>query len=196
MSGSYSNPYYSSPIDFRIPGSVPGTIDAPIKNALEDIYTSLNIVARTLVNYAGIGPQVYSTWINLNGSTRTLLSGNLNRFYCTAGEVIPYGAVVSAVNIAGAIQMFLADATDNTLPAIGFCNTLAGVNIGDVAEFILNAGVLVTSGLTPGAAYWLDTAAGNLTTVRPVAAGNIEQFVGIALSDTELNFNCAGYIQH
>jgi hypothetical protein len=43
-----------------------------------------------------------------------------------------------------------------------------------------------STGLTPGAAYWLDTVAGKLTSTPPSGTGNFDTFVGYALSAAEL----------
>lgn len=43
-----------------------------------------------------------------------------------------------------------------------------------------------STGLTPGAQYWLDTADGMLTSVAPAGSGDYDTFVGYALSAAEL----------
>ena len=72
-----------------------------------------------------------------------------------------------------------------------------GIVSGDYGEVTLMQGLSQAhSGLTIGSRYYLSTTPGALTTTAPVAVGNIEQFVGIALSDNLLYFNSGTWIQH
>lgn len=192
MSGST----YSAPIDFRIPSSAPSNLDPAVRNALEEVYISLNLIARGLVNYAGIGPQVASSWPLLKSSTRTILSGNLRRFYAEAAEPMTVYQIVSFYDNGGELAMQLADATDNTKVAVGYCNMPGGLAAGEVGEFILGTGVPAFAGLTIGAHYWLSTTPGAISTVPAVAPGNVEQYLGSAISLTQLNFSASGFIQH
>lgn len=192
MSGSK----YTAPIDFRIPSQANPSLEPAIRNALEEVYISLQVIARTLVNYAGIGQQNGSAWSLLSGDPRTILSGNMRRFYAKALENMNQYELVSWFDTGAGMEMRLADATDNTKIAIGYCNAPNGLVVGQIGEFILNLGVPSYAGLVPGAPYWLSTTPGTITNVPPVAAGNVEQFVGIAFNDTQLNFTCMGYIQH
>ena len=85
-----------------------------------------------------------------------------------------------------------ANASDNTKHAFGIAKTQAAVG---VALDIVTDGVLEiedwtntigTANLTPNASYWLSTTAGRLTTTPPSTAGQIVQYVGRALSTTQL----------
>ena len=90
-----------------------------------------------------------------------------------------------------------ANATNNTKPAHGYCNVVGGGVSGDYLEIILFKGLCTLfSGLTPGQQYWLATADGQIAAAAPVAAGNIEQFIGVALDANSLFFNSHYRIQH
>lgn len=187
---------YVAPIDFRIPQAAPDGLEPQTRRAFEEVYGGLNQIVRALVTYCGIGPAVPANWAAYNNSSSTLLSGNLRRFYSTAAEAITYGQLVSFYNDAGSLKIRLANATDNTRAAVGYCNVLTGVAAGEVGEFILGTGVPLFAGLTIGAHYWLATVNGTISPTPALAAGNIEQYVGVAISASELNCTIAGFIQH
>lgn len=187
---------YVAPIDFRIPQAAPDGLEPQTRRAFEEVYGGLNQFVRALVTYCGIGPAVPANWTTYKNSSSTLLSGNLRRFYGEASEVITYGQMVSFFNDAGTLKIRLANATDNTRAAVGYCNVVAGVAIGQMGEFILGTGVPLFAGMTIGAHYWLATVNGNIANAPAIAVGNIEQYVGVAISATELNCTIAGFIQH
>lgn len=195
MSGNLSQ-LYSAPLDFRIPSQAPTNVEPAVRVAIEEVYATLNLVVRALVNNCGIGPQLPMNWSNVAGNPRTLLSSNLRRFYARAAEPINTYSIVALFDAGTEIQMRLADATDNTRVAVGYCNTPGGLIVNQVGEFILGTGVPLFAGMTPGAHYWLSTTAGNISNAPAVAAGNVEQYLGVAFSATELNFSCSAFIQH
>lgn len=195
MSGNYSQ-LYVGPVDFRIPSSAPSNLDISTRLALEEVYQSLQIMARTMINYSGIGPQVPMAWESFAGKTSTILSANLRRFYARAAEDISLYQIISVYDDAGELKIRLADASDNTRVAVGYCNTASGILTGNVGEVILNSGVPLFAGLTIGTHYWLSTTPGAISTTPATAAGNVEQYLGVALSTTELNFTANSYIQH
>jgi hypothetical protein len=104
-----------------------------------------------------------------------------------ASEDLASGDLVNLHTVTGAVRMRKADADDTSKPAHGFVR--AAVATAATGKFYgpgrtNNA----LSGLTPGATYWLSTAAGGVAGAAPSGAGNSNQEVGQALSATELLF--------
>jgi len=81
-----------------------------------------------------------------------------------------------------------ANAGDTTKPATGFVT--ATVSSGDDVT-VYFAGSIITglSGLTPGAAQYLDTTGGGITETAPSSDGEIVQSLGTALSSTSMIFD-------
>lgn len=188
---------YNSPVNFYLPQNPPTDIKDPVaQQAFNELYNAIQNVIQALITFCGIGPQSASLWPSLAGSPSTLLEGNLNRLYVTASELIPLGAAVNLFNNAGVLNARNANATTNAKPADGFCTTSGGIALGAVGEVQLGHGVVNLVGLVIGQRYWLSTVNGLITTVAPVAAGNIEQYVGIAIDVTSVFFNLGYWIQH
>lgn len=189
---------YNLPVNLRIAQSPPPLpqATADVRNALGEAWLGLNNLAYSFVTLAGAAPRNYSEWIPLAGSSSTLLTSNANRIYLEASEVIAYGDIISLTNVAGALRCRLANANDNTRPADGFCSFSSGMAIGEVGECILAHGILPASGLTVAQRYYLSTTDGIISNVPAIAAGNIEQYLGVAISPTALYFNCGYWIQH
>jgi len=114
-------------------------------------------------------------------------------FALTAAGAIAAGNLVNIHSAAGA-KIRKANATDATKPANGF--VLAAI-ADTISGGVFGPGRLITglAGLTPGATYYLDTAAGGVTDTPPAASGNIIQEVGVAISATVLLFAPKGTIE-
>lgn len=189
-SSSYSGPQIIVP--YTVPASTPDTL----KPFLAPIYAAFNSFIQTLIRYCGIAPRNSSDYLAISGDPSTVLANNMHRFYLPAAEAIAAGAPVNLV-YSGLLMIQNANATDGTKPADGFCSQTGGIAIGATGEIILSDGVVTgLSGLTPGARYYLGTAAGTYTSVAPVAAGNLQQFLGIALNATTLRFWTGTQVQH
>jgi hypothetical protein len=155
-------------------------------------------IIQSLVNNCGIAPQNQVNQSLLAGSSQTLLAGNLNRFYATAAEAIVQGAFVSVVNVGSVLEVRNANATGNTKPCDGFCNTPGGVLAGAVGEFILGHGLLTfpAGGNVPGTRMWLSTTNGVGVNAPVATAGDIEQYLGFIVDATHMFFNAHYWIQH
>jgi hypothetical protein len=106
-----------------------------------------------------------------------------------ASEAIAAGAAVNLYSDAGVLTARNAVATDTSKPANGFVRD--AVSSGGTAVVFPQTGKTNDSltGLTPGAAYFLDpTTPGTLTTTAPTTVGQSVQPVGVALSSTSLQF--------
>ena len=104
-----------------------------------------------------------------------------------ASENLAAGELINIWSDGGTAKARKADATSAGKEANGF--TLSAVTAGQAATVWIEEAVLTgQAGLTPGARYFLDTAAGAMTDTAPSGSGNVAQVVGTALSATELMF--------
>lgn len=100
-------------------------------------------------------------------------------------EALAAGDLVNIWNSTGA-KARKADATVEGKEAVGF--VLSAVGNGGDATVYFEGQITGLSGMTPGARQYLSTSAGLRTETAPSAAGNVIQFVGIALDATTLAF--------
>jgi hypothetical protein len=101
-------------------------------------------------------------------------------------ENLSAGDLVNVFNDGGTEKVRKADATTAGKEADGF--VLAAVTAPTAVDVYFEGVLTGLSGLTRGAKQFLDTTAGGLTETAPTTTGNIYQFVGRAVSDTELAF--------
>lgn len=189
-----TSPYYSN-VNFNVPQSAPSNLPPEVQAALEPLYVALQQMIYTFNNNCGVSSQNPADWTLFAGNPFTVLASNMGRMYVRASEAIQAGAMCSFHDVSGELQVRNANATDNTKPCQGFCNVSGGIAAGNVGEIIIGSGLCPISGLTRGQSFWLSTSNGQITAGRPSAGGNIEQYVGFALSDTILFFNAGGWIQ-
>lgn len=106
---------------------------------------------------------------------------------CTTSENIAAGSFVNLYLNGGVLTARKADATATGKEAHGFvlATTTSGTNATVYFESNTNSQM---TGLTIGADYWLDTTAGGVTVTAPTATGNVNQYIGRALSTTSLIF--------
>lgn len=110
-----------------------------------------------------------------------------NTIPAVAAESLAAHDVVNLYNNAGTINVRKADATAEGKEANGFVT--AAYALGASATVYTEGNILSgMSGLTPGARYYLSTTPGQVTAVPVSAAGNVDQCVGVAASDTTLVF--------
>lgn len=194
MSGSRPGSY-GAEVDFRISQSPPQLVTDDAA-AIYELYAFAQQVIRTLIDDCGISSPLPSMWPQLSGSPRLLLSGNLNRLYVTASETISPFAAVSLHNVAGNLRVRNANAANNTRPCDGFLTKITSVGIGEIGEVTLHSGVSVFAGLVVGSRYYLSTTNGLVSTIPAGAVGNIEQFLGVAVTVNHLAFTVGHWIQH
>lgn len=197
MSGTLPSSY-SSPVDFRISQTPPPVANlAEATSAISDIYAAIQQIIHTLIDINGIGPQSSALWPALNGSTRGLTEGNTRRLICRSTENLQFGNIISLLAGGdGKVQARLANATVAGRITDGYCSQPNGIVSGALGEVTLGAGLLTVSGLVVGSRYWMSTTSGIITNVPPTAAGNVEQYLGIAITTTQLWFQCGMWLQH
>ena len=187
---------FNSPFSLGI-GQQPAISDPRLFEQLAPIYNALNRLQQAFTDYTGADQQIVDFWDKLR-PTDTILAQNAHRLYLPASEAIVEGGLVNLYNNAGALNARNANATNNTKPCHAYCSQAGGAaGAGAYTEVIVLTGLAPAAGLTVGTRYFLSTVNGLLTAVAPVAAGNIEQVVGVALSATEFLFNASlQWVQH
>lgn len=188
---------YNIPIDFRIGQQPPDVEDNKTKYYLSELYDFAQQIIQTFNRLCGIGFRPPSQWSMLAATPAiTILEGQLNRSYILASVNITAGQYINLFNSGGVLKARLAKADNLTTQADGYCTM--NITAGNVGEFILNRGDnSFLSGLTIAQRYWLSAStAGGVQTTAPVAAGQIEQSIGIALDATDLVTSIQYPIQH
>lgn len=186
----------SSKIQTGLP-QFPDGIPSELQPAFIQIYNAIQNLSKAVSLYAGVDQQPSDWWSQLTLDD-SLFAQNMNRVYLKCNEAIPYGGMVSPILVGTELQMRLANATNNTRFAVGMCSTENGKAAGEFAEFMMGYG-LVTGiiGMTTGARYWLNTVNGQIVAAPAVGAGNIEQYIGWAMSPSRLFMSISGnFIQH
>ena len=107
----------------------------------------------------------------------------------TSSEILAAGDLIN-LHISSGDKVRKADATAEGKEVHGF--VLAGFGNGASATIYLGGTMTGLSGLVAGTRYYLSASTpGALTATPPATAGNVVQFVGIAISATELDFDPA-----
>lgn len=106
---------------------------------------------------------------------------------CVAFETLAAGDVVNLFDDSGTLKARKADASAAFTKSVhGFVK--ANVTSAQNATVYFEGTISGLTGLTIGAKYFLSATAGTLTTTAPTTAGHIMQYVGVAVSATELSF--------
>jgi len=194
MSGSSQN--YSSP-NFVIPYTVPADLPPALLPFLKPIYVGFQNIIQTLIRFSGIAPRAPGDVLGSLNDPTALLTNNSHRFYTQASETILQGAAINLFPQVGVLFVRNANASTSSKPCDGFCSQQGGIAAGGIGEVILNNGVNTSlSGLVAGSRYFLSTTNGLLTVTAPVAAGNLQQSLGIAIDSQSLVFFTGAQVQH
>ncbi len=103
-----------------------------------------------------------------------------------ASEALAAGDLVNVYTNAGAANVRKADASTPGKEANGF--VLAAVSNGANATVYFEGTNTQRGGLTPGSRYYLAATAGSITATPITTVGQVDQFVGTAVSATALSF--------
>lgn len=104
----------------------------------------------------------------------------------TATENIAAGSLVNVFNSSGA-KVRKADATaSNKFHTVGF--VLDAILSGQAGQVFFEGVITGLSGLTVGTKYYLSETAGGVTDVAPSTSGALVQYIGTAISATEISF--------
>lgn len=159
----------------------PLTNDQELFYELLKVYNAIRVVMQAVDNNTGSMQPPKEYW-NEIGFTRCTI-GNMSKIYMQANERLEYGNTVGIVKVGGVGKF--KKAQNGVTVAIGFCTSQDGANAGDYTE-VQTYGLFVpfaAGTLTPGAGYYQSGTAGMIG-----VAGTGAQFVGYALSDTQLFF--------
>lgn len=176
------------------PEGVPQELFVP----LFQVYAAIQNLRQFLATYTGADELAQDLWPQVTVD-ETLWPGNLRRWYTKQNEAINFGSVVSPILVGSEMRVRLANATDNTRPAVGICTSNDHTpGVGNFCEITIGDGFIASiAGMTPGQRYWLSTVSGVISNVPAVAAGNIEQYVGWAMAANRLVMSINGnFIQH
>lgn len=185
----------NSSIDLGTPDTPPDGIKNPeVRGVYEFVINTINNLVRSIEQFVGITTKDITQWPQLV-PTDTLLRHQAGRLYAIASENIVFGAFINLHNAAGVLNVRNADSLGK--PAHGYCN-IQGVVAGARTEVILSQGILPIGGLLPGQAIYLSHVLGVASTVPDVAAGRIEQFLGIGVAPgiAYIDISLGQYIQH
>lgn len=177
---------------------LPEGVPPELFNQFFTIYNAIQNLLRYVSQYAGIDAQTTDVWSQLSVDD-TVWQINPTRIYLPQFESLAFGNAVALILDAGVLKVRKANATNNTKPCIGFVsssNHTAGA--GNFCEVTMSVGMLTgLAGMVAGTRYFLSTTDALITNVAPVAAGNIEQVVGVALASNRLLMNIdLAWIQH
>jgi len=148
------------------------------------IYNALNNLAQGISVYGGVDGVDSSEWAD-SPPANTILSGNLTRMYPRASVAIAAGQIVNLFDNAGSMDARLANSTTAATMAHGIANTAAAAGARFEMQW-LRSFVTSIGGMVPGTLYWLSTTGGAVQNLPPVAAGTIQQPIGLALSAAQM----------
>lgn len=100
--------------------------------------------------------------------------------------------MVNVYNNAGTLNVRKADANNN-MPCNGYVT--AAVTSPAAADVYFDGIISGFVGLTPGARYYLSITAGEITATPPSGSTEIVQFIGYAVSATEIEFDPTDYVR-
>lgn len=104
-----------------------------------------------------------------------------------ASETLAAADIVNVWNDAGTAKARKADGSASGKECVGF--VLAGAASGANATVYFEGTITGLSGLTPGTRYYLSaTTPGQVTDTAPSTSGNVVQYIGRAISATEISF--------
>lgn len=95
------------------------------------------------------------------------------------------GDFVNLYNSSGTLKARKADATTSGKEAHGWVDSAVSAGANATVYFSGGLNTNLTS-LTVGSSYYLATTAGGVTATPPSSTGNVQQFIGVATSTTEL----------
>lgn len=186
----------NSSINLGLPDKAPDDIKNPeVRAVYEFAINSINNLLRSIEQFTGITTKDITQWPQLRPPD-TLLKQNLGRYYVRASENLAFGNFVNIHNNAGECNVQKANSIAK--PAHGYCNIPNGAIAGQITEIILAQGILVILGLNAGDKIYLSNIPGVAGIAPDVAAGRIEQFLGLAVAPgiAYIDIAMGQYIQH
>lgn len=155
-----------------------------------DATTSLPKEATGATSSAGSANANQIVALNSAGQIDSTMLPNINALSFTASEAIAANALVNIWNNAGAAAVRNANATDATKPCHGYAPSAIANGASGTINFS-GTNMLIGSGITPGATYYLGTTAGSYSSTAPSGAGNLIQPIGFGAYTSEIAFTAA-----
>lgn len=187
----------NSNVDLGIPDTPPDGVKNPeVRGVYEFVINTINNLVRAIEQFVEPTTKDITQWSQIL-PTDTLLRFQAGRLYVVASENIAETAFVNLHNAAGILNVRNANSAGGK-PAHGYCNIPGGVVAGNRTEIILSQGLRAVAGLLPGQAIYLSNVNGIPSTVPDVAAGRLEQFLGIGVAPgiAYIDISLGQYIQH
>lgn len=178
----------------QLPIGVPDELFDQFKS----IYFAMQNLADSVSKYVGVDELDSTLWDQLIVDD-TVFPSTPGRWYPKQAEALSFGQLVSPILSGGILQAQLANATNNTRWACGIVTSSDHQSvIGQRCEVSLGTALITgITGLIVGGRYWLNTVNGQVVAAAPIAAGNIEQFVGWAIDANRLVMHISGeFVQH
>jgi hypothetical protein len=182
MSSSFR---YSTNLVIPDKSSVKDTIAS---EELTYILNALRTLAVRIDETTGALAPPVTDWPNVSPLVSNL-GNNIYKFYAQASASITFGQFVNFTNLSPTkVSARPAQADTFTKAAGGFCIDPNGVTSGAYGEFQVGPGLNYgISGMTPGNWYFLSPfSPGLITATQPVAAGQVIQLLGQAVTDNIL----------
>lgn len=159
--------------------ATPETSNPEFSIELQKVYNAITNLALALDAYTGAQSPSQDLWSSI-APVSYFLAGNTHKLFLQAGETITYG---QPVTIKSDGKAWLASSSAS-LKCRGFMSSGGSVSAGGYLE-VQTEGIVVTSGLTAGATYWISATAGNYSGAATTQA------VAFAISATYLYVNPA-----
>lgn len=181
----------NSKILLGLPNLPPDTIDQKLWSEFLTVYRAIQNLLVGVSEFSGVdAPDAIE--IASMDPTKYLLGANLARWYPTADIGILRGQMVKP-STSGSNRCTTANAAVGLVnsPAIGVANQ--SVSAGQKVEVITNGITDAIGGMVPGTLYYLSPTSGAVQNLRPVAAGQVIQPIGWAMSPSQMLLCISSY---
>ncbi len=174
----------TSKILLGLPNLPADTIDPKFWSEFLTVYRAIQNLLAGVSEFGGIDAPD-ATEIASMDPTKYLLGTNISRWYPTADVALTRGQIVRPSTV-GSNRCRLAGAASGLVdsPGIGVANQTVGA--GAKVEVLVGGVTDAIGGMTPGTLYYLSTTLGAVQNLRPVAAGQVIQPIGWAMSTTQM----------
>ncbi len=181
----------NSKILLGLPNLPADTIDPKFWSEFLTVYRAIQNLLVGVSEFSGVDAPDALEVASMD-PTKYLLGANLARWYPTADVALTRGQIVMPSTV-GSNRCRLAGAATGLVnsPGIGVANQSVG--IGQKVEVLTGGLTDAIGGMIPGSLYYLSTTLGAVQNLRPVAAGQVIQPIGWAMSSTQMLLCVSSY---
>lgn len=181
----------TSKILLGLPNLPNDEIDKKLWGEFQLIYLAVKNLLLGVSENTGIDPPD-AVDIATMDPTKYLLGANVSRWYPIADVALTRGQMVMPSTV-GSNRVRLAGAASGLTngPACGVANQT--VAPGQKVEVLLGGITDAIGGMAPGTLYYLSTTLGAVQNLRPVAAGQLIQPIGWAMTPTQMFLSVSSY---